>query len=76
MLGASAASPRSPLADAAEKKDLTTVRALLTDTDVNASQADGMTALHWAVHHDDLATAKALLAAKANPRAENRYGVR
>jgi ankyrin repeat protein len=35
-----------------------------------------MTPLHWAAHHDDLATAKALLAARANPAAENRYGVR
>ena len=72
-LGASAA---SPLADAVEKNDLAAVRALIPDTDVNAAQVDGMTALHWAVHHDDLATAKALIAAKANPRAENRYGVR
>lgn len=74
VLGAFAA-PRAPLADAVEKKDLAAVRALLGDSDANATQADGMTALHWAVRHDDLATAKALLAAKANPRAENRYGV-
>ncbi|MEO5959702.1 MAG: ankyrin repeat domain-containing protein [Opitutaceae bacterium] len=74
MASASAA-PRAPLADAMEKKDLPAVRALITDTDVNAAQADGMTALHWAVRHDDLATAKSLLAAKANPKAENRYGV-
>ena len=30
--------------------------------DVNAPQADGMTALHWAAYHDDLETAKLLLA--------------
>lgn len=58
-----------------EKRDLATVRALISDSNINASQADGMTALHWAARHDDLATAKALLAAKANPKAENRYGV-
>jgi uncharacterized protein len=34
-----------------------------------------MTALHWAARHDDLATAKALLAAKAHPNAQNRYDV-
>ena len=30
--------------------------------DVNAPQADGMTALHWAVYHDDLEMAELLLA--------------
>ena len=66
---------RASLADAVEKKDLAAIRALLPDSNANAAQVDGMTALHWAAHHDDLATAKALLAAKANPKAENRYGV-
>jgi len=28
----------------------------MRDGEVNAAQVDGMTALHWAVHHDDLAT--------------------
>ena len=75
-LGAVAhAASRAVLADAMERKDFAAARALLGDSDVNAAQVDGMTALHWAVHHDDLATAKALLAAKANPKAENRYGV-
>ena len=66
---------RSPLADAVEKKDSATIRALMRDSDVNAAQVDGTTALHWAARHDDLVTAKVLLAAKANPNAENRYGV-
>jgi len=65
----------APLADALEKQDLAAVRALISDSQVNAAQADGMTALHWAARHDDLATAKALLAAGANPNAANRYGV-
>ena len=34
-----------------------------------------MTALHWAAYHDDLETAKLLVAAKANVKAANRYGV-
>lgn len=63
------------LADAIEKKDLAAFRTLLGESDVNAAQTDGMTALHWAARHDDLVTAKALVAAKANPKAENRYGV-
>lgn len=63
------------LADALEKKDFALARLLIADTNVNAAQPDGMTALHWAAHHDDLATAKLLLAAGANAKAENRYGV-
>lgn len=72
---AASAATRAPLADALEKQDVATARALITDTNVNAAQADGTTALHWAVRQDDLAMAKALLAAKASPKAENRYGV-
>jgi uncharacterized protein len=66
----------SRLADAAEKSDRTTIRTLLKQrADVNALQADGMTALHWAAHLDDLETAKLLIKAGANVKAENRYGV-
>jgi uncharacterized protein len=69
------AAPSAALADAVEKQDVAAIRALLGDSAVNTAQADGTTALHWAVRNDDLATARALLAAKANARAENRYGV-
>lgn len=66
----------SPLADAAEKSDRATTRKLLKQhADVNAPQADGMTALHWAAYHDDLETARTLVEAKANAGATNRYGV-
>src|SRR6516225_7879602 len=64
------------VADAAEKADWARVRTLLKDgADANATQVDGMTALHWAAYHDDLETAKLLLAAEANPKALNRYHV-
>lgn len=67
---------KSPLATAAEKSDRTAIRALLKrHADVNAPQADGMTALHWAAYFDDLETAKLLVEAKANVSATNRYGV-
>ncbi len=67
---------KSPLADAAEKSDHTAIRTLLKQhADVNAPQADGMTALHWAAHLDDLETAKVLAEAKANVTVTNRYGV-
>lgn len=67
---------RSPVADAAEKQDRAAIRTLLKQrADVNAAQADGMTALHWAAYLDDLETAKVLADAKANANATNRYGV-
>ncbi len=68
------AAPAS-LADAVEKNDLATARALLAPATVNAAQPDGMTALHWAAYHDDPTTAKLLLAAGADAKSANRYGV-
>jgi uncharacterized protein len=66
----------APLADAAEKQDRERVRALIEHRiDANQAQVDGMTALHWAVHHDDLETAKLLVDARADVKAANRYGV-
>lgn len=65
----------SPVADAAMKGDTAAVRSLLNQgADVNAPQADGATALHWAAYHNNLELADVLLAAKANPRAANREG--
>jgi ankyrin repeat protein len=74
--GAGAAGSEAVVADAAEKMDRTAVRALLQRrADVNAPQADGMTALHWAAYHDDLETATLVVRAGANVKAPNRYGV-
>jgi len=71
-----AAETEAPLADAAAKNDRIAVQTLLQKrVDVNAAQVDGMTALHWAVHLDDLETAKLLVSAGADAKAENRYGV-
>jgi ankyrin repeat protein len=42
---------------------------------VNAREADGTTALHWAVRTNDLALTQALLRAGADAKAANRYGV-
>ena len=70
------ASADTPLADAAEKMDRTRIQSLLGQSvDVNASQVDGMTALHWVALHDDLETARLLLAEGADANAANRYGV-
>jgi ankyrin len=65
----------SRLADAASKQDKEVVRSLLRQgLDVNGTQADGATALHWAVHWDDLETADLLIRAGANVNAKNDYG--
>ena len=70
------AASQSPLADSAEKSDHAAIRTLLKQhADVNAPQADGMTALHWAAYRDDFESAKALVEAKASVAVTNRYGV-
>ena len=67
----------SPLADAAERQHRAAALALVDEgVDVNSVQVDGMTALHWAVYHEDAELAKRLVAAGADVNAENRYGVR
>ena len=64
------------LAAAVQQLDGATVLKLLEQrVDVNAAQADGMTALLWAAHHDDLSLVDRLLRAGADVRAANRYGV-
>lgn len=56
--------------------DRETVLSLLTQqVDVSVAEADGATALHWAVHRDDLEVARLLLQAGADVNAANAYGV-
>ena len=77
LAGAAWAADDAPLADAAERADAARVRTLLHagGADVNTPQVDGMTALHWAVYHDDDETAGLLVRAGADVNAANRYGV-
>lgn len=75
-LASDASATEAPLADAVEKRDRAAVRALLAEPGkVNAPQVDGMTALHWAAHQDDLETARLLVGARADVKAANRYGI-
>src|SRR5881397_1148056 len=63
------------IADAAMSKNANAVRALIQQkANVNAPQADGTTALHWAARWDDLDMAAALIRAGADARAANRTG--
>jgi len=72
-LGVGAAT--SDVADAVQRGDAAAVRRLLTQkADVNAPQADGATALHWAVYREDVETVDVLLRAGANAKAPNQYG--
>jgi ankyrin repeat protein len=71
----SAALQAANLADAVQKRDGATVAALLkANAGVNAAQGDGMTALHWAAYHDDVALIRQLLVAKADLTATTRVG--
>jgi ankyrin repeat protein len=72
-IGVGAAS--SDVADAVQRGDAAAVRALLAKkSDVNAPQADGATALHWAVYREDLPTVDLLLRAGAKATAANGFG--
>jgi uncharacterized protein len=66
----------APLADAAQRQDKQAVQALLKKkADVNAPQADGATALHWAAYAEDAETTALLIRAGANVNIRNNYGV-
>jgi ankyrin repeat protein len=66
----------SELIDAVKRQDLPAVRTLIAKrADINATEADGFTALHWAVQRDNLAAVDVLLKSGANARATSRYNV-
>jgi len=69
------AAGKSPVADAAMQGNKAAVRTLIQQkADVNAPQADGATALHWAVRGEDLELADMLLRAGAHVAAANEEG--
>jgi ankyrin repeat protein len=75
-LGLASSAAAASLADAAEKHDQESIRALLkSGADVNAAQVDGTTALHWAAFHNDAELTGLLLKAGADVNAANLYGV-
>jgi uncharacterized protein len=75
-VGLGAAGSDLRLTDAVMRADREAVRTLIQQKiDVNASQPDGTTALHWAVRRDDVESAQMLIRAGANVDATTRYGV-
>ena len=73
----SAAVADVPLIEAVKTANTATIRALLEQqVDVDSPEADGATALHWAVHRSDLETVELLIRAGASVERENRYGVK
>src|SRR5688572_15733725 len=73
---ADAARAGQRLAEAAARADAAAVRVLLREqTDVNAADTDGTTALHHAVWADALTMADELIRAGANVRAANAFGI-
>ena len=78
-LGATASETR--LIDAVKQGDAKTVRSLLSqrDVNVNAAEADGSTALHWAAQRaaqpENAEIVDLLIAAGANVRAATRYNI-
>jgi ankyrin repeat protein/mono/diheme cytochrome c family protein len=64
------------LLDAVKVGDVATVKALLAkQADVAAAEADGTTALHWAVENDNDALVALLLEAGAKAQVVNRHGI-
>ena len=69
------AASNSPLADAAMQGDRAAVQSLVQQkADLNAVQADGATAIQWAVYRDDLEMAGVLIGAGADIKLANREG--
>jgi len=67
---------RPPLVDAAKNASRDNLRALIQQgANVNAAEADGTTALHWASYRDDVESADLLIRAGAKVNAANDLGV-
>ncbi len=76
LLAAPEAAQGQPVADAAKQQDWAVVQELLRGgADVNLSQGDGATALHWAVYWDARDAAQLLISSGAAVDAANDLGV-
>jgi ankyrin repeat protein len=74
-LRAAGAAAVVPLVEAIKSGDRAAALTLIgRSVDVNAPEADGTTALHWAVQQNDLDLVQRLIRAGANVKARNEYG--
>ena len=72
---AEASALSSPVADAAMRRDVTTLHELLSSgAEVDVPHGDGMTGLHWAARNGDAEIADTLIAAGSDPEAMTRIG--
>ena len=72
---AEASALTSPIADAAMRRDATTLRELLASGEkVDTPHGDGMTGLHWAARNGDAEIADTLITAGSDPEAVTRVG--
>jgi uncharacterized protein len=75
LVAVASAAELPPLIDAVKSGDTKAVRTLIAQrADVNAAEADGTTALHWASYRDNPESADALLRAGARVNAANDLG--
>jgi ankyrin repeat protein len=75
VTGAQAAVQSVPLIEATKSGDAKTAQALVAKkADVNATEVDGTTALHYAADEGNTALVDLLIKAGANVKAANRYG--
>ena len=71
-----AAGPQVPLVEAVKHADAATIATLIEQrVDVNATDSDDMTALHWAVRLADLEAADRLIRGGADVKAATRFGI-
>jgi len=76
LIAATAHAADLRLIAAVKKLDAKTARSLIAQrVDVNASEADGATALQWAAQRNNAELVDLLLTAGANPKTANRYKV-
>ena len=69
IVGSLTGAPAAEVADAVRSRNSGALQTLLKQrADVNAAQADGTTALHWAAHWNDLETVNLLLRAGASAK--------
>ncbi len=74
-VGSAAAAAAADLVDAARRNDASAVSAELANgADASTKSPDGTTALHWAVHNDNLDLVKRLVKAGADANAANEFG--